>query len=41
METAGIVGFYTNHSARCTGGTRLFRAGMQRKLVKETTGTQV
>ena len=38
MEEAGIEGFYTNHSARYTGGMRLFRAGVQRKLVKETTG---
>ena len=38
MKDAGITGFFTNHSARRTGGTRLFRAGVQRKLVKETTG---
>ena len=38
MQNAGVEGFYTNHSARRTGGTRLFRAGVQRKLVKETTG---
>ena len=38
MEQAGIEGFFTNHSARRTGGTRLFRAGVQRKLVKEATG---
>ena len=38
MEDAGIKGFFTNHSARRTGGTRLFRAGVQCKLVKETTG---
>ena len=38
MQDAGIQGFFTNHSARCTGGTHLFRAGVQRKLVKETTG---
>ena len=38
MKDAGISGFFTNHSARRTGGTRLFRAGVQRKLVKETTG---
>ena len=38
MERAGIDGFFTNHSARRTGGTRLFRAGVDRKLVKEATG---
>ena len=38
MENAGILGFFTNHSARRTGGTRLFRAGVQHKLVKETAG---
>ena len=38
MKTAGIEGFFTNHSARRTGGTRLFRAGVPRKLVKEATG---
>ena len=38
MEKAGIKGFFTNHSTRRTGGTRLFRAGVQCKLVKETTG---
>ena len=38
MQSAGIEGFFTNHSTRRTGGTRLFRAGVQRKLVKEATG---
>ena len=38
MKTAGIEGFFTNHSARHTGGTHLFRAGVQRKLIKESTG---
>ena len=38
MKTAGIEGFFTNHSARHTGGTCLFRAGVQRKLIKESTG---
>ena len=38
MASAGIEGFFTNHSARRTGGTRLFRAGVQRKAVKEATG---
>ena len=38
MENGDFKGFFTNHSARRTGGTRLFRAGVQRKLVKECTG---
>ena len=38
MEKEEFFGFFTNHSARRTGGTRLFRAGVQRKLVKECTG---
>ena len=38
MESAGIQGFFTNHSARRTGGTYLFRAGVKRKVVKDTTG---
>ena len=38
MKEAEISGYFTNHSARRTGSTRLFRAGIDRKLVKETTG---
>ena len=38
MENAEIQGYFTNHSARRTGGTRLFQAGVERKLVKEITG---
>ena len=38
MKEAGIPGFFTNHSTRHTSGTRLFRAGVDRKLVKEATG---
>ena len=38
MKEANIEGFFTNHSLRRTGGTRLFRAGVDRKLVKEATG---
>ena len=38
MEEAGIEGFFTNHSLRRTGGTRLFHTGVDRKLVKEATG---
>ena len=38
MSDAEIEGYFTNHSARHTGGTRLFQAGVERKLVKEMTG---
>ena len=38
MEQAKIEGFFTNHSLRRSGGTRLFLAGVDRKIVKEVTG---
>ena len=38
MKEARIEGFFTNHSLRRTGSTRLFRGGVERKLVKEVTG---
>ena len=38
MEKGEFEGFFTNHSTRRTGGTCLFRAGIQCKLVKECTG---
>ena len=38
MKEAKIEGFFTNHSLRRSGGTRLFNAGIDRKLVKEATG---
>ena len=38
MEAAEIQGFFTNHSLRFSGGTRLFNAGIDWKLVKEITG---
>ena len=34
MKEAGIEGFFTNHSLK----RRLFRGGVDRKLVKEATG---
>ena len=34
----GTEGFFTNHSLRRTSTTRLFRGGVDRKLVKEFTG---
>ena len=38
MSDAGYSGFFSGHSLRRTGGSRLFQAGVQRKLVKECTG---
>ena len=38
MSEAGYEGFYSGHSLRRSGTSRLFRAGVQRKLVKECTG---
>ena len=37
-ENSGLEGFFTNHSLRRTGITRLFQAGVDRKLVKEFSG---
>ena len=37
-EKAKIKGFIMNHSLRRTGTTRLFRNGIDRKLIKEFTG---
>ena len=33
-----LDGFFTNHSLRCSGTSRLFQAGVDRKLVKEYSG---
>ena len=38
MKEAGIPGYFTGHSLRRSGGSRLFQAGVQRKIVKECTG---
>ena len=38
MAEAGYTGYYTGHSLCRSGGSRLFQAGVQRKLVKECTG---
>ena len=38
MKEANIEGFFTNHSLCRTEGTRFFRGGIDRKLIKETTG---
>ena len=38
LKEAKLDGFFTNHSLRRTGSTRLFQAGVDRKIVKEYTG---
>ena len=38
LNDAKIDGYFTNHSLRRTGGSRLFQAGVEQKLVKEVTG---
>ena len=38
LKSADLDGYFTNHSLRRTSTTRLFQAGIDRKLVKEFTG---
>ena len=38
LKDAKLDGFFTNHSLRRSGTTRLFHAGVDRKIVKEFTG---
>ena len=38
FEEADISGYFTNHSCRRTGSTRLFQAGVEKKLIKEMSG---
>ena len=38
LKSSKLNGFFTNHSLRRTGTTRLFQKGVDRKLVKEFTG---
>ena len=38
MKAAGYEGFFSGHSLRRTGTSRLFQAGVQRKIIKECTG---
>ena len=38
LGKANIEGYFTNHSLRRTGGSHLFQAGIERKIVKEITG---
>ena len=38
LEDAKLDGYFTNHSLRSSGTTRLFQAGVDKKLIKEFTG---
>ena len=38
LKSVNANGHFTNHSLRRTGATRLFQAGVDRKLIKEYTG---
>ena len=38
LKSAKLDGYFTNHSLRRTSGTRLFQAGVDKKIVKEITG---
>ena len=38
LKDSKLDGFFTNHSLRRTSTTRLFRKGVDRKLIKEFTG---
>ena len=38
LSEANIDGYFTNHSCRRSGTTRLFQAGVDRKLIKDATG---
>ena len=38
LKSAKLDGYFTNHSLRRTGATRLFHSGVDRKLIKEFTG---
>ena len=38
LGRANIEGYFMNHSLRRTGGSHLFQAGIERKIVKEFTG---
>ena len=38
LKSANLDGHFTNHSLQRTSATRLFQAGIDRKLIKEFTG---
>ena len=38
LHDSRIDGFFTGHSLRRSGTTRLFQAGVDRKLIKEMSG---
>ncbi|KAK6167160.1 hypothetical protein SNE40_021255 [Patella caerulea] len=37
-QSAGIIGYFTNHSLRATAATRLYQAGVDEQLMTEKTG---
>ncbi|KAK6184208.1 hypothetical protein SNE40_006721 [Patella caerulea] len=37
-QSAGIIGYFTNHSLRATSATRLYQAGVDEQLITEKTG---
>ena len=38
LKSAELDGYFTNHSLHRSGTSRLFQAGIDRKIVKEYTG---
>ena len=38
LKHANLDGYFTNQSLCCTSATRLFQAGVDKKIVKEITG---
>ena len=38
LKSAELDGFFSDHSLRCSSTTRLFNAGVDRKLIKEFMG---
>ena len=37
-ETAGLPGYYTNHSLRSSSATRMYRSGIDEQIISEITG---
>ena len=38
LHNAKLEGYFTGHSLRCSGITRLFQAGVDKKIIKEMSG---
>ena len=38
LKNANLDGFFTNHSLHRSGTTRLFHAGIDKKIIREFTG---